>query len=650
MACSFPCAAHATCNERERRCDCPPGLSGSDCATLAVPSCLLEAPGSDNATALQAPPVESRSCACIREWIALLHAQQPAATWSAELSLHEAACFEAPPGTPVHRVWEDAAAGVNVKQMLVTPWRERARSPLQVRFVLVSEADAGARQHNELDASTPLDACPQRCSLHGACEQRETGLLRNSLLPKPRCRCWAGRRGAACEERADRAPRDGSPWCLNACRGRGTCVRGTCACARGAWGADCGDSADGALRGRGPALQPPLQPSVFVYDWPPALVTWHVWLSPTGIAADWGRTGGWIFLETALRSAHRTLNGSEAATFVLPIAGDARTNRVRAFDYAYTAFPYLNASANATHVWPIMPADGGAAMYSGIEGELRTGDSTGTLPPLFARTVFQTHHALHLGYARGPQLHNTTWWLAGVGYQRQPAAPMYHGMHVPGKDVAASAVDKQEQCLSLSVLAAQPKVHTFWWTGSVRSGAGGVRASVIALFANNSNVSGFAVHSGGGLDDRAGMKASRFCLAPPGGGGGYGSRDASALSAGCAPVYVQDHVSWPMEDLLPVSLYGAAVAEADLPRLPEILNATLQNRTHALRQLHCACRALQWPWVGVDDTLWQEMDDALLDRTDSEGGWASLLMLLDRRRRGAGPLADACDAVPQLQD
>ena len=105
-----------------------------------------------------------------------------------------------------------------------------------------------------------------------------------------------------------------------------------------------------------------------------------------------------------------------------------------------------------------------------------------------------------------------------------------------------------------------------------------------------------------------------------------------------------------MEDLLPVSLYGAAVAEADLPRLPEILNATLPNRTHALRQLHCACRVLQWPWVGVSDTLWQEMDDELLSRTDSEGGWASLLMLLDRRRRGAAPLADACDAVPQLQD
>jgi len=426
-------------------------------------------------------------------------------------------------------------------------------------------------------------------------------------------------------------------------------VRGTCACARGAWGADCGDTADGALRGRGPALQPPLQPSVFVYDWPPALVTWHVWLSPTGIAADWGRTAGWMFLETALRSAHRTLNASEAATFVLPIAGDARETRVRAFDYAYTAFPHINASTNATHVWPIMPADGGAAKYNGIEDELRVGDSTGSLPPFFARTVFQTHHGLHLGYARGPELENMTWWLAGVGYQRRPG-PMYHGMHVPGKDVVTSAADMQEQCPSLRELAAQPKVHTLWWTGAVRSGAGGVRARVIALFANSSNASGFAVHAGGGLDDRGGMKASRFCLAPPGGGGGYGCRDAIALSAGCAPVYVQDHVSWPMEDLLPVSLYGAAVAEADLPRLPEILNATLPNRTHALRQLHCACRVLQWPWVGVSDTLWQEMDDELLSRTDSEGGWASLLMLLDRRRRGAAPLADACDAVPQLQD
>lgn len=650
--CSFPCAAHATCNERERRCDCPPGLGGADCSVLAVPSCVLEAAGAGNATALQAPPLESRSCACILEWVTLLGAQQNGGvSWEASHALRDVACFDAPTGTPVLRVWEEAAAaGDSFPQRLITVSRAGIHDPLELRNLSLDVVDDGMRERTKLDAC-PLDACPANCSLHGMCERREGGLMRGRAFSTPRCVCWSDRTGSACDVPASHAPRDGSQWCLNSCRGRGTCLRGTCICGRGAWGADCGDTEVGSLRGRGPALQPspPLSPSAFVYDWPPALVTWQLWLSRHGISSDWGRPAGWHFLETALLSAHRTTVAADATLFVVPVAGDSQVDRLRAFDYAYHGYPHINSSATPTHVWPIMPGDGGLVKYPGVEHVLMSA-ADHMLPPFFAHSVFLTHHALKLGYSRGIVLDNVTFWRNDVGPQRQDRyGSMYRGFHVPGKDVCAAAADKQEACLSLQQLKAQSKTHLLWWAGNVREDDTiSVRARTVALFANTSNITGIVVHKGGGRNQQEGMRASHFCLAPSGIGGGYGSRDAQALNSGCAPVYVQDHVSTPMEDLLPVGLYGAAVAEADLPRLREILNATLHNRTNSLEQLHCACRALYWPWVAALGAEWETMSDAQLDQLDSEGGWASLLMLIDRRRRGVGPLTDACGAVPRM--
>jgi hypothetical protein len=370
---------------------------------------------------------------------------------------------------------------------------------------------------------------------------------------------------------------------------------------------------------------------------------------------DWGRPAGWFFLETALRSAHRTAVGADAVMFVIPVVGGATEDRLRAFDHVYHTFPHINASATPTHVWPIMPADGGLGKYPDVEEELMRAGSNGKLPPFIASSVFLTNHALELGYSRGPTLDNATWWEFGMGPTGVNTGSMYRGFHVPGKDVCTPAAFKQMPCVTLREMAAQPKAHMLWFAGGVYGssprGAESVRGRVTTLFANDSAALRFAVHAGGGLEEREGMRTSHFCLAPSGIGGGFGSRDAIALSMGCAPVYMQDRTRTPLEELLPVASYGGIqLPEADLPRLPEVLDAALaradRNRTHALRQLRCGCRALHWPWIGIDDADWEQMGDKLLEDLDREGAWASLLMLMDRRRRGAGPLVDACDAVP----
>ena len=66
----------------------------------------------------------------------------------------------------------------------------------------------------------PLSACPSSCNGRGSC-------LGGA------CRCYAGFRGAACEE----SDKDNS--CLQGCSGRGECLKGFCRCTPPWWGADC---------------------------------------------------------------------------------------------------------------------------------------------------------------------------------------------------------------------------------------------------------------------------------------------------------------------------------------------------------------------------------------------------------------------------
>ena len=664
--CSFPCT-HGTCNEQERRCDCPPGVGGSACDVLVTPSCVLE-PGDKAVTSAQAPPWESRSCACVTEWLGVISSSSSPVSWSPDHSPGTVACYEAEPGTAVHTVWALAEAGA-VNTSLVTISRVPNRPEGQLTWSLALQQ----AEDKHVWEREPLRNCPYNCSLHGMCSRHDGGILSsrermlgNGTAEAPRCVCWGDRAGEGCDRPHPAAPKDGGAWCLNHCRRLGTCLRGTCVCPPGTWGADCSLSRapDGTLRllrGYGPDYHtPPAEPGmpVYVYDLPPSMVSWQLWLARPGLTVDWGRTTGWRFLEAALRSAHRVpfpppADASSGTIFLVPLVGHSPVDRTRTFVHVRVAHPYLNVSekaidqegAHPNHLWPIMPGDVGLQQAMPEALSQLEGDKNGTkLPDLLRLNVFLTHQALHLGYTRNDAtVQNATFWSPGVGATGMATAHN-KGLFVPGKDVFAAAADKQNGCLTAAQAAAQNRTHLFWWAGSLLRNAvnaSSARATVVRLHAN---ATGFAVNAGHGLNDDQGMLSSRFCMAPSGVGGGYGSRDARALSHGCAPVYIQDYTSTPMDDLLPINLYGLHVPEADIPALPQLLAATRVDN----EQVACACRALHWPWVRIEDGLWQEMANGTQggDQLDAEGGWASLLMLLRRRAEGKGPLSSACDALP----
>jgi hypothetical protein len=248
--CSFPCS-HGTCNEAERRCDCPPGVGGSACDVVATPSCVLE-PGEKLATSAQAPPWESRSCACMTEWLQLINTSATPVAWSPEHSPGTVQCYDTVPGVALHTLWALAEAGA-VNTSLLTISREPHAPEGRLTWSLAPLPE-GKREEWERE---PLGNCAYNCSLHGMCSRHDGGtlssrlrVLGNGTEEPPRCVCWGDRLGEGCERNHPAAPEDGSAYCLNRCRRVGTCIRGTCVCPPGTWGADCSVSRapDGSLR------------------------------------------------------------------------------------------------------------------------------------------------------------------------------------------------------------------------------------------------------------------------------------------------------------------------------------------------------------------------------------------------------------------
>ncbi|KAG2487592.1 hypothetical protein HYH03_013871 [Edaphochlamys debaryana] len=84
------------------------------------------------------------------------------------------------------------------------------------------------------------------------------------------------------------------------------------------------------------------------------------------------------------------------------------------------------------------------------------------------------------------------------------------------------------------------------------------------------------------------LRTSRFCFGPM--GGGHGQRQIQAVLAGCVPVLISDGVYEAFEPVLDWGRFGVRVAEADIPRLHEILEA-ISPEEYALKASRLRCAA-----------------------------------------------------------
>ncbi|KAG2488206.1 hypothetical protein HYH03_013200 [Edaphochlamys debaryana] len=92
------------------------------------------------------------------------------------------------------------------------------------------------------------------------------------------------------------------------------------------------------------------------------------------------------------------------------------------------------------------------------------------------------------------------------------------------------------------------------------------------------------------------MARSVFCFVPT--GGGYGKRNVMAVSLGCIPVVISDHVAQPWEPFLDWNSFGVWIPEADMNATEAILKAfTPEEKAEKMRKLHCAAMHLTWSSV-----------------------------------------------------
>ena len=80
------------------------------------------------------------------------------------------------------------------------------------------------------------------------------------------------------------------------------------------------------------------------------------------------------------------------------------------------------------------------------------------------------------------------------------------------------------------------------------------------------------------------LKSSKFCLAPS--GMGFSTRSYESIAQGCVPLVIQDDplsatsVDQAFEELLPWANFSLRLTQADIPNLPQILDAFPDDAWH----------------------------------------------------------------------
>ncbi|EOD25588.1 hypothetical protein EMIHUDRAFT_457504 [Emiliania huxleyi CCMP1516] len=446
----------------------------------------------------------------------------------------------------------------------------------------------------------PLSACPSSCNGRGSC-------LGGA------CRCYAGFRGAACEE----SDKDNS--CLQGCSGRGECLKGFCRCTPPWWGADC---ALGATASEWPRCS--RRPCIYVYELPARMNVLAL-----KVEFDWriqapGRKYDYrfplLFHEALLGSGHRTSDASQADLFFVPtydFQGSWGNPEV-----------YFRAARYVSQAWPYWNASGGARSLS------RTSVHLECAPARASPARSQADHlwavARDAGACATPwgsladELASSSLLLNWGGERCYEAA---RDLVVPGAlvhsivakspfwgDAAAVATAHRRRSTRLFFIGA------LCWKISDKTFAG---AEGFRLYATDYPPSMPRRR----VNVNEEILASQYCLCPS--GTGWGMRVYHAAVLGCVPVLVQDDGAHPrvaqaFEPELRWDSFSVIVPRAAVANLSAVLAATdLQAKQRAL--------ATTWHRMIWRNALQSPQREKLPSPDAFEATVASLGRLVERR-------------------
>lgn len=262
------------------------------------------------------------------------------------------------------------------------------------------------------------------------------------------------------------------------------------------------------------------------------------------------RNTPWEFWRRLVGSAHETTHAEEADFFFVPVAPMGVVSHgvvPLAMRWVMETHPWYNASGGADHLI-VTPWDFGGswvARYPGLE-----------------KVRFLSH-----------------WGLNNVQAAYANVCELCGPSYVPGKDfVIPDFLETRYATLprpaitdarpTLVFFAGQPTSH--------------VREKLLAAASKWAHRPDVRLIKGGVHHLGREMETARFCASPP--GAGFGSRATLAITRGCIPVLVGDHISPVYDGLMDPSSYALQLQESQLATLVEVLEALPAEEEERLRR------------------------------------------------------------------
>ena len=637
LDCASGCAGRGTCNRHLGRCDCPPFYGGPDCAAPLFPACATQWGVFKPEVAvcgIHIQPAFPTTCDCLQQCHTLA------------LDARQECVVDPRPGESA------AAAGRRAKAAM--PWMPLISNETWVQRTKDDAAASAAQKlcsgHGVLSVQLPYEFYPKDGEVQNGVNLRTT----------PKCRCFPGYTGKACEVSMDRDR--GLHKCMNDCSGRGKCEHNWCRCDDGWWGIDCSfgaapSTAAAALPAPARAATP--KPRIYVYDLPPRFTSWLGAFR----RGDWTRDHWYgvdvILHKQLLASSHRTHDPEEADFFFIPLHlslgyythryyfkhfTERSVKPLRdALKYVNTTWPYLRRHPKR-HVM-VMTQDQGNRFVRDLVPE--------AAPLIFLHHWGAPRTCAKDGAAAFP-------CRVDNGAQGDHVAshdvtvPPFHGEQARLNrwiaDRAKNCPNGARHCSDAPAVSAASLhqlrddfSHNLFFSGKMNLNWGrhyslGVRQ---AVFRAHRHQKGFLIMTfDNGVQEKtpfethvANYAGAKFCLAPA--GYGFSSRQYECVLVGCVPIIIQDSVEMAFEDVLPWHRFSLRLNFSDIPLLPQLLARVPPAAVARMRRgLGCIWPRMLWLAPGLN--LPSSIDnDAVVREARGFDAFETTMMALRRRLPGA---------------